>query len=254
MLKRKNLPQNSPLPAPGSDLGRGSKARDLVRYSANRANESTWPRKRLVLIRGRVVSTLKVVCHGNYDPRLKWRTYFQRACLRRCPKSPQQRRFPHNPLPRFLLRPRRGFAYENNWTCHRGRTEFVENSSWGAWLSLFSRRALPFRYLHLFQIPYGEQSSSSHYAYAKRSRVGLSTCATCAPLARPNFNVNTQGVAVPWCATSRGSFQHSTIEPASIRTEEQSAVGFASKLERSNARHFFGPSKRFRCRNQRGPA
>ena len=120
--------------------------------------------------------------------------------------------------------------------------------------SLYSRRALPFRYQHFLQIPYGEQSSSSHYAYAKRSRVGLSTCATCAPLARPNFNVNTQGVAVLWCATSRGSFQHSTIEPASIRTEEQSAVGFASKLERSKARHLRGQSKRFGCRNQRGPA
>ena len=76
MLKRKSLPKSSPLPAPGSDLGRGRKARDLVRYCANRANESTRPRKRLILIRGRVVSTLKVVCHGNYDPRLKMENVF----------------------------------------------------------------------------------------------------------------------------------------------------------------------------------
>jgi hypothetical protein len=49
--------------------------------------------------------------------------------------------------------------------------------------SLYSRRALPFRYQRFLQIPYGEQSSSSHYAYAKRPRVGLSTCATCARVA-----------------------------------------------------------------------
>ena len=51
MLKRKNLPQSSPLPAPGSDLGRGSKARDWVHYFPIRANESTRPGKPLILIR-----------------------------------------------------------------------------------------------------------------------------------------------------------------------------------------------------------
>jgi hypothetical protein len=51
MLKRKNLPQSSPLPAPGSDLGRGSKARDWVHYLPIRANESTRPGKPLILIR-----------------------------------------------------------------------------------------------------------------------------------------------------------------------------------------------------------
>ena len=76
MLKRKNLPQSSPLPAPGSDLGRGSKARDWVHYFPIRANESTRPSKRLILIRGRVVSTQKIVCHGNYDPRLKMDNVF----------------------------------------------------------------------------------------------------------------------------------------------------------------------------------
>ena len=254
MLKRKNLPQSSPLPAPGSDLGRGSKARDWVHYFPIRANESTRPGKPLILIRGRVVSTLKVVCHGNYDPRLKWRTYFQRACLRRCPKSPQQRRFPHNPLPRFLLRPRRGFAYENNWTCHRGRPEFVENSSWGH--GFLSIRDAPFPFVICICSKYPMENNQVQAITRTPSGPGsVFLRVQLARRLRGRISMSTRK-ELRFLGAQLRAVRFNTRQSNLLRLERRNKVRSDSPRNSNDPRHaiFFGPSKRFRCRNQRGPA